>query len=366
LHTERERTGWFQNNMLNIVTIVGARPQFVKAAVLSRLFREKHTDSVSEYIIHTGQHYDENMSDTFFREMNIPEPSINLGVGSGTHGKMTGRMLEKIEQVLIDNSPEMVLVYGDTNSTLAGALAASKLHIPVAHVESGLRSYNKRMPEEQNRVLTDYLSTFRFCPTDTAVKNLSLEGITDKVYKTGDIMYDAALYYSSFKRDPSFNVPKEFFLITLHRAENTDDRARLQNIVELLNEYTELPAVLPLHPRTKKMLNSFDLSFKDHIQVIDPVGYLDMLYLEKNCRFIVTDSGGVQKEAYFFKKPCITLREQTEWVETVEAKANILIGSNKIGIAEALGKLDKNNLWIEHYGDGNSAELIIKYLLAGK
>jgi UDP-GlcNAc3NAcA epimerase len=349
---------------MKIVTVIGARPQFIKAAVISRTIQEKYSSAIEEYLVHTGQHYDRNMSRIFFDQMKIPEPNINLEIGGGSHGQMTGRMLEGIEKVLVDQTPDYLLVYGDTNSTLAGALAASKLNIPVAHIEAGLRSFNKRMPEEQNRVLTDHISSKLFCPTQTAVANLAAEGITEGVHHTGDIMYDASLFYRSLHYEPTVNTPDDFFLITLHRAENTDDPERLRSIVEALNEYTELPGVLPLHPRTKKMLEQNNLHFADHLQVIDPIGFLDMIKLEDNCRFIVTDSGGVQKEAYFFQKPCITLRDQTEWVETVTAGANIVVGADKAAISAALNFPPAPRRWPDLYGTGETGEDILRILSA--
>lgn len=395
--------------MLKILTVIGARPQFIKAAVVSRSIRE-HNETVSgqrsavngqdnpltvnrlpspvnrlpltEVIVHTGQHFDNNMSQVFFDEMDIPNPDYNLNINSTTHGAMTGRMLEKIEEVILKEKPDWVLVYGDTNSTLAGALAASKLHIPVAHVEAGLRSFNRRMPEEQNRVLTDHISTKLFCPTDTAVKNLKREGIEAGVHKTGDVMYDAFLYYSRKMMDnsdsstchsleggnlaPSLaDLPEEFVLVTLHRAENTDDKQRLSNIVNALNQ-SDIQAVLPLHPRTRKKLSEFNLEFKDHIKVIDPVGYLQMIYLENKCRLVVTDSGGVQKEAYFAKKPCITLRDETEWVETVEAGWNRCVDVNELSSSNALvdDPAFTPSTYPKLYGDGNAGAEILNLLLA--
>ncbi len=349
--------------MIHIVTIVGARPQFIKAAVLSRLVRSRYSGGVQEYLIHTGQHYDENMSERFFKEMHIPSPDINLNIGSGNHGAMTGRMLEEIEKVLLEQKPDIVLVYGDTNSTLAGALAASKLNIPLAHIEAGLRSFKKTMPEEQNRVLTDHISTFLFCPTTVAVNNLANEGISQGVYHTGDIMFDASMYYSTLPHRLSVKVPDKFFLVTLHRAENTDSREKLASIVEALNEFKELPCVLPLHPRTRKMVIQHGLSFEDHVHIIEPVGYLDMIALEKQCSWIVTDSGGVQKEAYFFKKPCITLRDETEWVETLESGANRLTGADKQKILYALKNHDRHFDWKPLYGNGSAGDEIVSILL---
>ncbi len=382
---------------MKICTIIGARPQFIKAAVVSRAIREhnkqitNHQSPVTEVIVHTGQHFDDNMSKVFFDEMDIPKPDYNLAINSTTHGAMTGRMLEKIEEILLKEKPDWVLVYGDTNSTLAGALAASKLHIPVAHVEAGLRSFNMRMPEEQNRILTDHISTKLFCPTDTAVKNLEKEGLTKGVHQTGDVMYDAFLYYSKkvleachFRVNgretreqnacntersegcPIHNLPNKFILLTIHRAENTDDPVRMTNIVESING-APMEVVFPVHPRTKKILEKYDLHFKDHVKLIDPIGYLDMIYLENKCEMIVTDSGGVQKEAYFAKKPCITLRDETEWVETVEAGWNRCVGANdKTSIALALTNANRiPKGYPQLYGDGYSGSEIINILLAG-
>lgn len=352
---------------MKIVTVVGARPQFVKAAVLSRQLEK-------EYLVHTGQHYDTNMSEVFFQEMEIPKPDINLEIGSGSHGKMTGLMLAGIEKVLQEQKPDALLTYGDTNSTLAAALAASKLNIPVAHVEAGLRSFYRAMPEEQNRIVADHLSTWLFCPTDTAVENLKTEGITQGVHQVGDVMLDASLFYrdkmaADDSRTPvvdRFNLPEDFYLLTLHRAENTDDPARLSAIVEALNSRPDIPGVLPLHPRTKKYLAQYGLVLGSHIKVIDPVGYFDMLELENRCRFIVTDSGGVQKEAYFFSKPCITLRDQTEWVETVKAGANTLCGADTEKIQKALDDVTTGiglpQEWPDLYGGGKAGRRIIDIL----
>ena len=348
--------------MKKIITVVGARPQFVKAAALSRKIKEKYSNEFSELIIHTGQHYDQNMSDVFFEEMKIPRPHMNLEVGSGSHGAMTGRMLEKIESVLLAEKPDYLLTYGDTNSTIAGALAASKLHIPVVHVEAGLRSFNMRMPEEQNRILTDHISTLLFCPTDTAVKNLAKEGITSGVHRTGDIMLDSSLYYRQFAAKPNFDVPENFVLVTLHRAENTDDAGRLKNIVEALSE-SGREVILPLHPRTVKMLNTFNLVFGDNVKVVAPVSFFEMLYLETKCGMIVTDSGGVQKEAYFFRKPCITMRDQTEWIETVNAGWNSIVGADKVKILEAIESAQKLENYPDLYGSGNSAEEMLNILV---
>lgn len=337
---------------LSIATIIGARPQFIKAAMVSRGIVEHNRQSgfemIKETIIHTGQHYDENMSEIFFRELNIPEPAVNLGIGSGRQGKQTGAMLAAIEKVLVNERPDRVLVYGDTNSTLAGALAAAKLHIPVAHVEAGLRSFNRRMPEEINRVLTDHVSDLLFCPTATAVSNLAGEGISKGVYHVGDVMYDAALVFGDIAEKRSTILqqhnlsPGQYALATVHRAENTDDDVRLAGIMEGLAGIgrTQCPVILPLHPRTRQALNRIGYAIPEKaghrdILIIEPVSFLDMVMLEKNAKLILTDSGGVQKEAYFHGVPCVTLRDETEWVETVEAGWNQLAGADAKKIAEA-------------------------------
>lgn len=361
--------------MLKLLTVIGARPQFVKAAVLSRLIRsEKWKDKFEEVLLHTGQHYDENMSDIFFRDMQIPKPDIRLHIGGTTHGAMTGQMLIEIEAALLKEKPDILLVYGDTNSTLAGALAASKLHIPVAHVEAGLRSFNMRMPEEQNRILTDHLATWLFCPTDTAINNLETEGITKGVHQVGDIMYDATLFYQEVLQKETRQgqsrldelkineIPHHFFLATIHRAENTDDVSRLTQIVEAFNEMPH-EVILPLHPRTRKKLAEAGLILKQHVHVIEPIGYLEMLALEMKATAIITDSGGVQKEACFMQKPCITLRDETEWVETVEKGWNTLTGANKNKILMAVSELNKPNEPSDLYGDGNTASKILELLL---
>jgi UDP-N-acetylglucosamine 2-epimerase len=329
---------------MKILTVVGARPQFIKLAPLSKILRE---NGINEIIVHTGQHYDENMNDLFFKELEIPEPDYNLGIGSGSHGEQTGRMLIEIEKIILKENPDLVIVYGDTNSTLAGALAASKLHIKLAHVEAGLRSFNKRMPEEINRVLTDHVSDILFCPTQTAVENLKNEGITNGVYLVGDLMFDALLHFSKIS-DMKSNIlerlnikPKEYYLATIHRAENTDNYERLKNILTAFSKLDEM-VVFPIHPRTRKMINYYGLDGlleNDNVKVIDPVGYLDMLKLEKNAKAILTDSGGVQKEAFWLKVPCITLRDETEWIETVNLGWNRLIGSNVEKILKAVRDL---------------------------
>ncbi len=348
---------------LNIITIVGARPQFIKAAVVSRAIASLGL-AVKEDIVHTGQHYDDDMSQVFFDQMGIPEPTERLGIGGLSHGAMTGRMLEKIEALFLDKRPDVVLVYGDTNSTLAGALAASKLLIPVAHVEAGLRSYNKRMPEEQNRIVADHLSDLLFCPTETAVSNLTSEGLEAKSRVVGDVMYDASLFYRARATSGALaDLPEKFYLATIHRAENADDPDRLRSIVEALNSYDGIPAVLPLHPRTRAALDRNGLALGSNVTVIPPIGFLEMIALESACEWILTDSGGVQKEAYFFQKPCGTLRDETEWVETVEAGANTLLGANADRIAAFLSEPPVPAQWPELYGDGHAGEKIVNELV---
>ncbi|MFC4182589.1 non-hydrolyzing UDP-N-acetylglucosamine 2-epimerase [Saccharococcus thermophilus] len=347
---------------MKIATILGARPQFIKAAPVSRVLRRKHT----EIIIHTGQHYDANMSDIFFEELNIPKPDYHLGVGSGSHGKQTGEMLIKIEEILLKEKPDYVLVYGDTNSTLAGALVAAKLHIPVIHVEAGLRSFNKKMPEEINRIMTDHVSEFLFCPTDTAVENLKKENITRNVINIGDVMYDAVLYNKELAKQKSTILSdlglesKQYHLITIHRAENTDDVQNMKNILEAFAQIEEMK-VWPIHPRTKNKLAAYGLSVENipNLKVIEPVGYLDMLTLESNAKKIITDSGGVQKEAYFMQVPCVTVREQTEWVETLETEANILVGTDVEKIVAAVKK-EVHPVYSNVFGDGKAAEKIVE------
>lgn len=348
---------------MKILTVIGARPQFVKAAVVSRAFAELRPD-VREVLVHTGQHYDASMSDVFFNELNIPRPDYNLGIGGGTHGQNTGRMIEKLEELLLSEKPDWVLVYGDTDSTLAGALAAVKLHIPVAHVEAGLRSFNRRMPEEINRVVTDHVSSLLLVPTEVARGNLRNEGIADdKVQAVGDVMYDAALYYKEYARKPewfdSLGIPLgSYVLCTIHRADNTDTPARMGGIFEGL-QGGGLPVVLPLHPRTRKKLQEMDLEIPGNVSVVDPVGYLEMVWLEANCKVIATDSGGVQKEAYFHRKPCVTLREETEWVELVKGGFNILVGADEEQISKAIMESSTIDVTGELYGTGRAAEIIV-------
>ena len=351
---------------MKIVTIVGARPQFIKAAPVSRVWRQNHI----EVLVHSGQHYDENMSAVFFRELDIPKPDYNLGIGSGSHGRQTGQMLAGIEDVLVDEKPDSVLTYGDTNSTLAGALAAIKLHIPVAHVEAGLRSFNREMPEEHNRVLTDHCSDLLFCPTQTAVDWLAQEGITTGVHLVGDVMYDAVLRNIELARQRSTIMtdlrlePKDYLLATIHRPYNTDIPERLRNILSAFVSI-DAPIIFPVHPRTRQRILALKLEMLEgsNIQMVEPVGYLDMLMLEQNARFILTDSGGVQKEAYFMAVPCITLRPETEWVETVDTGWNLVVDADPERIVEATnGHRWPTDTPRPIFGDGRAAEKIVNVL----
>ena len=357
---------------MKILTIVGARPQFIKAAMVSRAIiihnMKKGNPYIVEEIIHTGQHYDENMSDIFFKQLQIPEPAINLKVGSGTHGEMTGRMLIQIEKEILKRKPDWVVVYGDTNSTLAVAMAAAKLHVPVAHVEAGLRSFNKRMPEEINRVLTDHLSSLLCCPTHTAVANLRNEGIISSICHTGDVMFDAALFFreiaereSSILRELGL-VPEKYLLATVHRAENTENPERLRNIMTAFGELAKTETLIfPVHPRTRTKLADLD-RLCPGIRLLAPVSFLDMVQLERNARCILTDSGGMQKEAYFHGIPCITLRDETEWVETVECGWNQVVGTNMEEMMVAIDSIS-SGIPIAEYGKGDSAERILRELL---
>lgn len=360
--------------MTKIVTIVGARPQFIKAAAVSRTIRSEFSGQIQELIVHTGQHYDQNMSGVFFDELDIPRPRYNLEVAGGTHGDMTGKMLSAVEKVLLDERPDWVLVYGDTNSTLAGALAAAKLHIPVAHVEAGLRSFNMRMPEEVNRIVADRLSTLLFCPTQTAVDNLASEGMKQGVSNVGDVMLDVALFYRDRATQSSSIAQKlglesgNYVLATCHRAENTDNPQRLAAIVSALAAVAQrLPVVLPIHPRTRRFIAESGLMSKlSAVKLIDPVAFLDMVALEQGAKVILTDSGGVQKEAYFYSVPCITMRDETEWVETVDAGWNRLVGASEQHIVhsfEAMMALERQHPKPDFYGDGQASVKIIKSIL---
>lgn len=351
---------------MKLLTVVGARPQFVKAGVVSRAIAAH--SQINEIVVHTGQHFDPNMSDIFFSQLQMPKPDFMLGIHGGTHGEMTGRMLTDIERIIIDTRPDRLLVYGDTNSTLAGALAAAKLHVPVAHIEAGLRSFNMRMPEEINRILTDRVSDVLFCPTDAAVDNLRNEGITDKmthILKTGDVMEDSARLFSEVSVVPEVAADLEnFVLATLHRAENTDDPVRLAGVVAGLNRvHREIaPVILPVHPRTRQAIVKAGLALD--VITIEPVGYLEMLGLLKKCAIVVTDSGGVQKEAFFFRKPCVTVRDQTEWVELVSIGANRLCPPESGAMVNAVREASSSTIEDKEdlYGGGKAAGRIADFL----
>lgn len=355
---------------MKIVTIIGARPQFIKAAVISRVFAQSL--KVKEVIVHTGQHYDANMSDVFFEEMAIPKPHYNLAINGLGHGAMTGQMLEKIEQVLLVEKPDWVLVYGDTNSTIAGALAAKKLHIKIAHVEAGLRSFNMDMPEEINRILTDRISDILFCPTDRAIENLKMEGyghLTCQIIKNGDVMLDAAMFYSDKAKRPACFVPEKFILVTVHRPHNTDTPGNLKDIFSALEIISvKYPVVLPLHPRTKAKLKLINYDFEhSRINFIDPVGYLEMIWLIKHCELVMTDSGGLQKESYFFGKYCVTLKGDTEWVELVDQGFNILAGGSvedilkgvELAMTKDKTKFAEQLCW---FGNGHAGECVLEVM----
>ncbi len=362
---------------VRIITVVGARPQFIKAAAVSRAvaaFNQAGGGArMEEKIVHTGQHYDEDLSRVFFEELEIPRPAVNLEVGSGPHGRQTGRMLERLEEVLLSDRPDWVVVYGDTNSTLAGALAAVKLHVPVAHVEAGLRSFDPGMPEEVNRVLADHVSSLLLCPTEAAEANLAREGITRGVRRVGDVMYDSMLHNLGLARRRSDVLerlrlePKSYYLATVHRAENTDDPSRLEAILSALGRLPR-PVVLPLHPRTRKALGAGAEATGPAVRLIGPVAYLDMLALEDGARIVLTDSGGMQKEAYWAGVPCVTLRERTEWVELLQTGCNRLAGADPEAILSAVADFEAGDAALppdrpgELYGDGRSAEKVVQAL----
>ncbi|MEZ4924203.1 MAG: UDP-N-acetylglucosamine 2-epimerase (non-hydrolyzing) [Crocinitomicaceae bacterium] len=376
---------------MKIVTVIGARPQIIKAAAISRAIRNKFSEQIKEVIVHTGQHYDENMSEVFFNELQIPRPDYNLEVGSGNHGAQTAKMLEGMEEIILKEKPDAVVVYGDTNSTVAGGLAASKLHIPLVHIEAGLRSFNKAMPEEVNRIVCDHTSTLLFSPTKKGVENLEREGFkldniapftidNPKVYHCGDIMYDNSLYFSGVSDTQSTILQKEnisgkFILSTIHRNSNTDDPVKLQSIFEALldiSDRSQMTIVLPLHPRTKKMMEvnlTADLRSKieasNYLKIIPPVSFLDVIALEKNADMVITDSGGVQKEAFYFKKPCLILRPETEWVEIVECGNAILCDANKDRIINAFDHFRDNRPteYPELFGDGKAADFICQEII---
>ena len=374
--------------MIKILTIIGARPQIIKAAALSRAIKNSFSDKIKEKILHTGQHYDENMSEVFFEEMNIPKPHFNLNIGSGKHGEQTAKMISRIEQILLNELFDTVVVFGDTNSTLAGAITASKLNIPIVHVEAGLRSFNMAMPEEINRIVCDQLSTLLFAPTETAMKNLENEGfMTSKasfkdgkkrqVFHSGDIMYDNSLYFAEIAEQKTDILQRlnlknqEFVLATIHRDNNTDNPERLTEIIEALIEISEkIKIVLPLHPRTKKLLPQnlskeiYDKLQSNNIIIIPPASFFEIIVLEKHSQLVMTDSGGLQKEAYFFKKPCVILRPETEWVELVEQQVGILADADKESILNAFEKLSQSKPnFPPVFGDGRSAEFTLKKII---
>ena len=350
---------------MKIVSVVGARPEFIQAASVSRALRPRH----HEVLVHTGQHYDYEMSAVFFEQLGLPPPDYNLGVGSGPHGWQTGQMLARLEETLLKEKPDWVLVRGDTNSTLAGALAAAKLHIPVGHIEAGLRSFNRWMPEEINRVVADHVADLLFCPTPTAVQNLAAEGITEGVHLVGDVMYEAILYNLSLAEAQSDALarlglsPGGYLLLTIHRAENTDIRANLQAILDSVNRLDE-PVLFPVHPRTRNLLVEVGWRPAPHVQVVEPQSYFDILVLEKHARLLLTDSGGMQKEAYCLGTPCLTLRDQTEWVETVEAGWNKLVGARAGRIIEAVRTFRPPPERPPLYGDGKTGQTIVRILEA--
>ena len=353
--------------MIKVLTIIGARPQIIKAATLSRIIKAQYSSRVNEVLVHTGQHYHHNMNDIFFKDMNILEPKYNLGLGGLSHSVMIGKMMVGLEDILIKEKPDWVLVYGDTNSTLAGALVASKLHIKIAHIEAGLRSHNMNMQEEVNRILTDRISNLLFCPTALAVKNLDAEGFSNfpnaGIKNVGDIMYEGAMYYSKQSKRPlQPNNIDNYVLATIHRAETTDNIKNLRSVITALNTINEsIPVIVPIHPKTQSIIknNNLGVSFR----MINPVGYLEMIWLIQNCYLVVTDSGGLQKEAYFFEKHCLTLRNETEWLELIESGNNVVVGYDTNKILSEFNTPKKFKYSGKLYGDGNTAELIINALM---
>lgn len=374
---------------MKILTIIGARPQIIKAVALSRAIKNHFASSIQEVIVHTGQHYDSNMSQVFFNELGIPAPNYNLGVGSASHGQQTAQMIGGIEEILQKEKPNYIILYGDTNSTLAGAIAASKIHVPIVHIEAGLRSFNKSMPEEVNRIMCDHVSSLLFTPTKTGYQNLLNEGFGENIkpftidnpglFHCGDIMYDNSMFFANLAEEKtqilcSLGIKKKnYFLTTIHRNDNTDNFNRLQSIFETLLEITReknIQIILPLHPRTKKKMEALSINIREqlnlnpNIHIIPPVSFLEMITLEKNAQLVITDSGGVQKEAYYFHKPCIILRPETEWVEIIELGAGILVDANKEKIIDAVNiLLNKKIDFPSIYGDGNAANFICQTLL---
>lgn len=379
--------------MITLVTIIGARPQIIKAAALSRAIKTHYSQSIREIIVHTGQHYDENMSQVFFNELGIPAPDYNLNTGSGSHGKQTAAMITGIEEILLNEKPNGIVLYGDTNSTLAGAIAASKIHVPIVHIEAGLRSFNKAMPEEVNRIMCDHVSTLLFSPTKTGFDNLQREGFklnnekpytadNPKIYHSGDVMYDNSLYFSDVAEQKTDILQKHqlsqanFILATIHRNNNTDEPVRLNALFSALyklSEEKQLTVVLPLHPRTAKLLQHNlhpelykQVSESKRMKLTEPVSFLEMIALEKNCRMVMTDSGGVQKEAFYFKKPCVILRPETEWVELVECGSAIIADADEARILAAYDTLSANRdlQYPPFYGNGKAAEFICAEMIA--
>ncbi len=377
---------------MKIITIIGARPQIIKAAALSRAIANHFSNKINELIVHTGQHYDQNMSEVFFDELRIPKPSINLNIGSGSHGKQTALMIEQLEAILIEEKPEALVVYGDTNSTLAATIAAAKIHVPIVHIEAGLRSFNKKMPEEINRIMCDHASTLLFSPTESGYQNLLNEGFkpteiekhtsdNPAIFHCGDVMYDNSLHFASLSEQQSTLIKdlglqkNAFILSTVHRNDNTDNPKALASIFESFVDIAKNgneTIVLPLHPRTKKMLDKSlspklleAVNYNENIRIIDPVSFLDMIALEIHCKMVITDSGGVQKEAFFFKKPCIILRPETEWVELVECGAAKIVGTNKTLILEAFSNFSaaKNLSFPPLFGDGDASRFICEQII---
>ena len=348
---------------MKIISVVGARPQFIKLAILSKEIRENH----NEIIIHTGQHYDDNMSKYFFEEMQIAKPDYNLNIGSGSHGKQTAEMLIGLEDIFLHQKPDVVITFGDTNTTLATGLAATKLNIPVAHVEAGLRSHNREMPEEINRILTDHISDYLFAPTLTAMENIKSENLYGKPFLVGDVMYDSLLYYGKIAEQKSRILKnlklrqKEYILLTLHRPYNVDNIQKLQNIFSALKQ-TKRFIVLPVHPRSRKMIENTNTIIPENISIIEPLGYLDFIFLQKHSEKIITDSGGIQKEAYLNGIPCITIRPETEWIETVKAGWNVLVGDKKDQLIENCLHFKPSHNRPRYFGDGNSSKKIISIL----
>lgn len=351
--------------MKKILTVLGARPQFIKAAIISRVIYEQYHNNIQEIIVHTGQHYDVNMSDIFFKEMHIPQPNYRLNVGGKSNVEMTGQMLVELEKLMLQERPDIVLIYGDTNSTLAAAITASKVHIPIAHIEAGMRAFDKKVPEEVNRVLADHVSSYFFCTSEQPAQNLRKEGLNENIYVVGDVMYDLVLFYKDIAKSTVVvqNLPKQFYLATCHRQENTDNQGNLRSIFDALKELaSKTPVVIPLHPRTKRYLLEYDIK-TDGLHVLEPVGYFDMLYLLEHAQLVLTDSGGVQKEAYYCNKAVVVMRDNTEWRELIDNGIAALTGANKLKIIDAVKNLSNMSKFPKNiYGDGLASEKIVKIL----